>query len=61
MDKRDTFINWIDEKKLKNITSVDLASLLEYSFSSYLGLNVWEIDDETSYLIYCKQLKDNKQ
>lgn len=61
MEKRNAFINWIDEKKLKHITSVDFAALLEYSFSAYLDVNIWEITEETTYQIFCKKLKEKKQ
>lgn len=49
MNYKQTFINWISESKLKNITPMDLANNIESSFSICLNYDVWQIRDPKTY------------
>ena len=48
MDK-ESFINWISKTKLKHITALELAEIIENAFFTYLNCDVWTISDNKQY------------
>ena len=56
MNKRQAFIDWLSVNRLKNITPVKFANLLEMIFMLYCKKDVWSIDDPNEYNELCKGL-----
>ena len=53
MNKRQAFIDWLSVNRLKNITPVKFANLLEMIFMLYCKKDVWSIDDPNEYNELC--------
>ncbi len=49
MDRKTLFINWVSSNKIKNVTSKQLANIMESAFMSFFNVNIWNIDDEELY------------
>ena len=60
MNKKQAFIDWIPANKLKNITPVKFANLLETVFMFYYKKNIWSIDNPNEFSEFCKELNSNK-
>lgn len=60
MNKRQAFIDWLSVNRLKNITPVKFANLLEMIFMLYCKKDVWSIDDPNEYNELCKGLNSNR-
>lgn len=60
MNKRQAFIDWLPVNKLKKISPVKFANLLEVVFMLYYEKDVWSINDPNEYRNLCKELISNK-
>lgn len=49
MDRKEVFINYISKNKLKKITSIELANIIESAFKFSLNFDVWQISDPNIY------------
>lgn len=49
MNTKEMFINWIKKNKLKHMTPIELANLMEDVFYSCLNIDVWTIEDYKKY------------
>ena len=54
-------MNWISTKKLPNISSMEIANLLEMVIMFYCKRDIWSIEDPDEYNNLCIELSLNKQ
>ena len=59
--KKEMFLRWISENKLKNVSASDFVVILENIFFEYFKIDIWNIDDEKEFTKYRDELINNKE